>query len=386
MATLTLFVEKIRKLSQTQLMHKILLALLLGTSLNGIAQETSFFNADGFFSIGTQSNRTASITLVDMDGDGDLDALVANGRHWAEQNFLFYNDGRGGFKLAQPIGKFLDASYAMKAADFNNDGFLDIAVANDNIENRIYFGASGNRFEDGPTFGSIGPSRNLEIADIDKDGDIDLILSNRKARNEICLNDGKGNFKQIISFGNEEDQTLQTLIADLNKDGFPDLITAERAATNKIYLNDGKLNFNKKLEFGDGQHETRAVALADFDRDGYPDIIAGNLGQENIIYYGGKNVISDRTFSFEPKRATQSIEVADLNMDGFPDIIEGNSEERNYVYLGQENGGFLEVGLREDTKDDTYHVTSGDLNSDGFPDIVEANSGAWNLYYRTQKK
>lgn len=78
--------------------------MLFGMSLAGISQETSCMNADGFFSIGTQSNRTASICLVDMNQDGNLDALVANGRHWEEQNYVFFNDGKRGFKQALPIG------------------------------------------------------------------------------------------------------------------------------------------------------------------------------------------------------------------------------------------------------------------------------------------
>ena len=118
----------------------IFIFIFIAISLNGFSQNISFVNRDGFFFIGTQSNRTASITLVDIDKDGDLDALVANGRHWAEQNYLYYNDGHGGFKLAQLIGNFLDATYSIKSADFNNDGFMDVAVANDNIDNKIYFG------------------------------------------------------------------------------------------------------------------------------------------------------------------------------------------------------------------------------------------------------
>jgi hypothetical protein len=58
-----------------------------------------------------------------VDRDRDLDALVANGRHWAQQNWLFLNDGRAGFKSALPIGQQLDASYAIAAADLNDDGF-----------------------------------------------------------------------------------------------------------------------------------------------------------------------------------------------------------------------------------------------------------------------
>ena len=226
----------------------ILLLTFLTILYNGFAQETTFFNADGFFSIGTQSNRTASITLSDIDQDGDLDALVANGRHWAEQNYIYYNDGKGRFKLAQPIGKYLNASYSVKSADLNNDGYMDIAVANDNIPNEIYFGSVNQTFVKETSFGSISPSRNLEIVDIDNDGDFDLIISNRKSENEICLNDGKGNFKKIVTFGNKSDQTIQTKAVDINKDGFLDLITAERRTKNKIYISKKLIKFLKLLK------------------------------------------------------------------------------------------------------------------------------------------
>lgn len=367
--------------------HTLTIIILIFSS-NAFGQKVEFLNYDGFYSIGTQSNRTASISLVDIDNDGDLDALVANGRHWAEQNYLYYNNGNGAFKKAQPIGKFMDASYSIKSADLNNDGFMDIAVVNDKSENKIYFGFSKKSFKIGTTstFGNpLSASRNLEIADIDNDEDFDLIISNRKSLNEICLNDGNGNFDTIITFGKKTDQTLQTKIIDINKDGFLDLITAERQSKNKIYLNDGELNFYRIIEFGD-KEDTRSIDIADFNKDGFSDIIEANLGSENVIYFGNKEFTFTKTFSFKETRMTTSVKIADLNQDEILDIIEGNSEQHNYVYLGNTEGSFNEIGLRKDLKEDTYNIAIGDLNDDGLPDIVEANSGTWNLYYITRKK
>lgn len=358
--------------------------LFLGVFLKGYTQDVTFFNPNGFFSIGTQTNRTASITLCDIDKDGDLDALVANGRHWAEQNYLYYNDGFGGFKLGQRIGTFLDASYKIMSADFNNDGYMDIAVANDSrIENKIYFGNKEQTFLYGKPFGSKSPSRNMEIVDIDGDGDIDIILSNRKAKNEILLNYGNGNFTTIF-FGKETDQTIQTKAIDINKDGLLDIVTAERNTTNNIYINNGTSVFSKTITFGKEEDGTRSIDIGDFNKDGFLDIVTGNLSAKNKIYYGDSMLTFKKQYVFRTKRVTASIKVADLNNDGFEDIVEGNFEDRNYVYLGSKSGEFQEVRLGEGLKKDTYHIEIGELNNDGFLDIVESNSGSYNFLYLTR--
>lgn len=349
------------------------------------AQEVSFFNADGAFSIGTASNRTASINLCDLDQDGDLDALVANGRHWAEQNYIFYNEGLGLFRKARRIGPFLDASYVVKGADLNQDGFVDLVVANDKIAHMIYFGSATGAYDDGVAFGALSPTRNMELGDVDSDGDIDIVFSNRKHQNEIYLNDGKGIFEQVILFGGDEDQTIQTKIIDINGDGHMDLITAERNTENKIYLNNGTQEFFKTVLFGRPKDMTRSIDVGDMNGDGHLDIVSANLRAANKIHYGSIKGTFDEEMSFDSIRASSSLKIADLDQDGHLDVVFGNYDDRNYVYLGTGNGTYREIGLREDLKNDTYDIAIGDINGDGLPDIIESNSGDWNLFYRTFK-
>ncbi|MYG81319.1 MAG: VCBS repeat-containing protein, partial [Gemmatimonadetes bacterium] len=88
-------------------------------------------------SLGSGSELTASISLGDMDGDGDLDAVVANGRHWPGQNRIYLNDGRAAFTLARRLGDEQAGSYAVPVADFDGDGDLDVAVGNDRTHNLV---------------------------------------------------------------------------------------------------------------------------------------------------------------------------------------------------------------------------------------------------------
>ncbi len=89
--------------------------------------------------LGAEANLTASISLGDVDGDGDLDAVVANGRHWAQQNYVFLNGGDGFFRTARRLGEELATSYRAALGDFDGDGYPDVVVANSGSANDIYF-------------------------------------------------------------------------------------------------------------------------------------------------------------------------------------------------------------------------------------------------------
>ena len=82
------------------------------------AQERGFYaindmNADEpRFSFGTEKHRTASISLGDVNNDGKIDAVEANGRQWAEPNYIFYNYGRG-FNVMLPLDNLSSTSYCL---------------------------------------------------------------------------------------------------------------------------------------------------------------------------------------------------------------------------------------------------------------------------------
>ena len=56
--------------------------------------------------LGDLKLKTASLDLGDIDGDGDIDIVVANGRHWPAQNQVFFNNGKGIFTVSKNLGAF----------------------------------------------------------------------------------------------------------------------------------------------------------------------------------------------------------------------------------------------------------------------------------------
>ena len=152
--------------------------------------------------LGTHQERTASIGVGDIDSDGDLDVIVANGRHWPGQNRTFINNGRGKFTVSRLLGADQATSYSTELADFDNDGDLDIAVGNDMAPNYIFVNDGTGHFTKGHRFGrDYASTRNIVIADINNDGAQDILITNRGQENEICLNNGSGQFLENITFG-----------------------------------------------------------------------------------------------------------------------------------------------------------------------------------------
>ncbi|MFK7817295.1 MAG: FG-GAP-like repeat-containing protein [Planctomycetaceae bacterium] len=336
--------------------------------------------------LGTEANRSASVRTADVDGNGTPDVIVANGRHWPGQNYVFLNQRRGRFTVQRLLGEDRRTSYAAEPADFDGDGDLDIAIGNDMAANHVLLNDGAGRFTAGSEFGSVSSLRSLTTADIDSDGDVDLLLTCRGRANQICLNDGRGKFESAGTFGTQRDSTIDVAVTDWNGDGHADLVLANRdSQPNAILINDGKLGFATTIPFGDNNEQTRAVAIADLNGDGHMDIVTGNIGQANRIYFAdGKGKISESVSFGQLGDRSYSIAVADMDNDRDVDIVVANVGQPNAAYLNQGSGKeFVKAEFGGETNA-TYSVATGDFNGDGFADIVVANSDARNSVFLNQ--
>ncbi|MEO1615258.1 MAG: VCBS repeat-containing protein [Planctomycetota bacterium] len=333
--------------------------------------------------LGTQPLRSASVRAGDFDSDGDLDLVVANGRHWPQQNFLYFNQNSARFNVARRLGEDLETSYACEPGDLDGDGDLDLVIGNDHAPTRVWLGDGTGHFAKHAILGDPTSLRGVTLADVNGDDFLDVILICRGRPNQVHLNDGRASFQTQISFGGERESTLGVAVADLNEDGWPDLILANRdQQPNAILFGIDGQRFSEPKRFGDQTQSSRAVVTADFNADGKADWAVGNLGDSNRVYLGdGKGgTIGEVPFGL-PDGMTYGLAVADMNGDEMLDLVTCNVRQKGVVAINQNAAESFDMLAYGSDETSSYGLCVGDFDSDGDPDIAVANSDDVNRIY-----
>ncbi|MEI6535411.1 MAG: VCBS repeat-containing protein [Verrucomicrobiaceae bacterium] len=334
---------------------------------------------------------SASVSLGDIDGDGDLDIVLARGRHWPLDNLILRNDGKGNFTM-EKLPAEADRTYSAALADLNGDGTLDLVVSNDHPDRKvIYLNDGHGKFRLAGTFGHPEwPTRYITVADLNGDGRPDIVVANRSANPAnpvscyVCLNDGKGGFPNEISLPTQSATII--VAADLDGDGIIDLFVPHRdGGQSLIFWNDGTGKFSAApVPFGPKNSTIRAAVAADMDGDGIMDLVVGDAKTGLFIYLGkGHRSFEEPVPVGGKSGAPYSIGVMDMNRDGKPDLVVGRQVARGSIFFNQSSAKTLNFKESpwNDGKGTVYGLALGDLDGDGWPDIVAALSDAPNAIW-----
>jgi hypothetical protein len=292
------------------------------------------------------SRWTNAVALGDLDGDGDLDAYLANGEsEGGAPDTVWLNDGSGTFPDSVRQ-EFIVETRSVSLGDLDGDGDLDalVGVAGSAMV-VLNDGTAGFTFQPKPlmVLSSGAYSLHPVLGDLDRDGDLDVVLGAccgasisppdfppgpvnvLRSFNMIWLNDGHGEFKVT----NQRLGVLGTLgvaLGDLDGDGDLDIVDANtrsltegtgepaRDQPNMVWLNDGSGKFadsGQRL----GEVESRAVALGDLDGDGDLDALVGNRGLDAVWLNDGNAQFSDSGQTLG-ESDTRLVVLDDLDADG----------------------------------------------------------------------
>jgi hypothetical protein len=334
------------------------------------------------------AEESANVSMGDLDGDGDLDVVLAKGRHTPLLDRVLLNDGKGGF-TATDLGPIADRTYTAALADVDRDGDLDVLTSNDTPDQKVvYLNDGRGHFTVAGNWGvPQWSTRNASVADLNGDGRVDVIAANRPGPSFVCLNQGGGRFAaDCISIPAKSATSI--VPGDFDKDGFIDLAVPSRDGwQSHIYFNDGKAGFARTAPFGPPDAAARVGAAADFNGDGSLDLVVGDeKAASMVVYQNDGNGHFTATFRTADKAKTPyAIAAGDLNQDGSPDIVLGYTSGPHSIFFNDGSGRqFTHISFG-DQHGAAYGFAIGDINGDTFPDIALARSGAPNVLYLSGK-
>ncbi|UCG37961.1 MAG: CRTAC1 family protein [bacterium] len=349
------------------------------------------------------------VAFADVDGDGDWDLYVSNK---GGENVLYINDGAGGFVAAsREAGDRLDdAGLSMGSCfgDIDNDGDPDLYIVKGGryeIEaNRLLIN-EGGRFTDVTDKAGVGSkdfTYSAAFADVDNDGYLDLYLANYGvgARNTLYRNNGDGTFTDVTEEAGVGDRSWSwsAVFSDVNGDGFQDLYVVNgrypAGEPNHLYLNKGDGTFtdvSRTAGVDDGNWGLGA-AFADVDNDGDFDLFVSNYVGPNKMYLNdGSGIFRDvsEASGLADEGWGKGPSFGDVDHDGDLDLYEGDCKLANKLYLNDGNGVFTDVADRYPALKNETVRTKGtafaDVDNDGDLDLYVVNWGVSNRLYRNDQ-
>lgn len=321
---------------------------------------------------------SASAGFFDYDNDGYLDLFVTRYMKWstaenkvcggafqtycppgafpATTNILYHNNGDGTFtdvSRASGIASKAGRSLGVAFNDYDGDGFPDIFVANDGMEEFLFHNNKNGTFtetaqdagvaltDDGSVYAGMG----VDFRDYDNDGKADIIVTNlAKQIYAIYHNDGNGLFSY---------RSLQTGLAtlsaassgwgvgfvDFNNDGWKDIFVAQSHVMDNVerinptmhYKEPPLLAFNENGRFERADPGTsipvagRGAAFGDLNNDGAMDVVMNVLGGPPEIFYNRES---------GPHWLTLTLIGTRSNRDGIGARVVVNGQTQNVTTAG----------------------------------------------------
>jgi FG-GAP-like repeat/Bacterial Ig-like domain (group 3) len=312
--------------------------------------------------------------VADFNGDGFPDVATANAVFGASTMAVFLGKANGEFQkpVSYPTGYFTSG---IIAGDFNNDGILDLAAMSQDGSIDLFLGNGDGTFQASIQNNIGGLPVAIVIGDFNRDGILDYATTDYFANTaSISLGNGDGTFQTAVPYG-VGSGPYYIAAADFNRDGYLDLtVVNDNDSTVSVLLGNGDGTFQTQKVYNVGA-QVEFVATGDLNLDGKPDIVVANYSAQNVgVLLGNGDGTFQPQVTYNVGGNDSGIAIADLNGDGKPDLaVSYYHPEQIGVLLGKGDGTFGAVRNYNTGQTQGVELTIADLDGDGTPDIISSD-------------
>jgi hypothetical protein len=328
------------------------------------------------FSDRTTPNGTTRIyggLACDLNLDGAPDLTLVNEVSGDLRTYLNRNDGSGLFQPMLAPTSIPFESSPNEPADFNGDGFVDIATSS-NLTNQvtIAFGNGAGGWGSPTIINTGGYPRGIAVLDCDGDGDMDMAVSIRDADTiALYTNNGSGVFGAPANVSSAGDGPYGLAAADMNNDGVLDLVIGHVFSQTAVVLRgngNGTFTLASSRSIGGTNW---VIACGDVNNDGRMDVAAANAGSSNGSILRGNGDGTLQAAAVMPNGGhTTGTDLVDVDGDGDLDwIISAYGASKWYLYRNNGAGVFLLMRDFEAPGNPACSV-SADFDRDGDIDLI----------------
>lgn len=243
-----------------------------------------------------------SVALGDLNGDGNLDIVLEINAAFLKSVAVLLGNGDGTFQ--DPVTYRFEGllmSNFVTLEDLNGDENLDVIVAlcsNDIHKVGVMLGNGDGAFQVAVTYEVGGEwPEHIAVGYLDGDTNLDLAVTNFNSGDvSVLLGNGDGTFQNATTYEADLSNPESVAIGDLNDDGHPDLAVANRGRDRiTVFLGSGDGVFEEGVLNYQSMTWPVDVALADLDGDGFLDIVVAN--QDTPVFHGNVSIFTLRLLS-----------------------------------------------------------------------------------------
>lgn len=337
----------------------------------------------------TSKEPTSSTSFVDVNNDGFLDIFTTTGEQ-GYTNHLFLNNKNGTYSESKnnDFKKDNVNSFSSSWADYDNDGDLDVYIANADYQNEkgeycLFYKNDGlgnfTKESNILTTDFLNGAYGSSWADYNKDGNVDLYVSCSYGPSILYKNSGNGDFQRIDNLPGVTASGYSSISAswiDFDNDGYMDIYSPARYVNSVLLKNQQNgtfINAGTKLTnpnpYG-WSGSLRGASWFDYDKDGNMDVIIPDANN-NYLYLMRNTADGNFELTNFLYYTSWSATTIDINNDGWEDIVTINGGLNVFLNnYGSFNSNPDYSLYAEFGQNSPFNITAGDYDNDGKVDLL----------------